>query len=49
MDEMADYFALLEVTEDADNRAIRRAYRVKALRYHPDKNPDNQNAGRFKL
>jgi curved DNA-binding protein CbpA len=47
MDDFVDYFELLGVTEDADERTIRRAYRTKALRYHPDKNPGNQHAGKL--
>ncbi|KAI8048798.1 DnaJ domain-containing protein [Syncephalis plumigaleata] len=44
MEETPDYFAILEVSTDADERAIRRAYRSKALRYHPDKNPNDRTA-----
>ena len=34
-----DFYALLGVAKDADNRAIRRAFKKIALQKHPDKNP----------
>ena len=37
-----DLYALLEVEIDADEKAIKKAYRKKALTCHPDKNPDNK-------
>ncbi|KAI9768088.1 MAG: hypothetical protein M1840_005122 [Geoglossum simile] len=40
-----DYYATLGVTQDAGADAIKRAYRKLALLRHPDKNPDNPNAG----
>jgi len=39
-----DLYALLGVEEDADEKAIRKAWRKTALKYHPDKNPDDKNA-----
>ena len=36
-----DPFAILEVDNDADIRAIKKAYRRKSLVMHPDKNPDD--------
>lgn len=39
-----DFYAMLGVSKDADNRAIRRAFKKIALQKHPDKNPDNENA-----
>merc|ERR1719454_223975 len=39
-----DLYKLLEIPEDADAKQIKKAYRVKALKCHPDKNPDNPNA-----
>ncbi|KAL3225273.1 hypothetical protein MRX96_025956 [Rhipicephalus microplus] len=39
---MSDYYNLLEVPRNASPEDIRRAYRRLALRWHPDKNPDNK-------
>ncbi|VDK70919.1 unnamed protein product [Gongylonema pulchrum] len=42
--ECDDFYSLLGVARDADNRAIRRAFKKLALTKHPDKNPDDKNA-----
>jgi len=39
-----DLYLLLEVEADADENTIKKAYRKKALKCHPDKNPDNPKA-----
>ncbi|KAF1355797.1 DnaJ-domain-containing protein [Lizonia empirigonia] len=39
-----DYYELLGVPFDAEESAIKRAYRKASIRYHPDKNPDNKDA-----
>lgn len=39
-----DLYELLELTIEADEALIRKAYRKKALKCHPDKNPDNPKA-----
>ena len=39
-----DPYALLGVAEDADEAAIRRAYRTRALACHPDVHPDDPRA-----
>ncbi|XP_067895761.1 dnaJ homolog subfamily C member 17 isoform X2 [Heterodontus francisci] len=39
-----DLYSLLEVGEDATGKEIKKAYRQKALKCHPDKNPDNPKA-----
>jgi curved DNA-binding protein CbpA len=40
-----DYYALLGLERGADDAAIKKAYRKKALELHPDKNRDNPKAG----
>jgi len=39
-----DYYEVLEVPRDADQDAIKNAYRRLAKKYHPDHNPDRANA-----
>ncbi|MAR52767.1 MAG: molecular chaperone DnaJ [Propionibacteriaceae bacterium] len=44
-----DYFKVLGVERSADADAVKRAFRKLARKYHPDVNPDNQEAeARFK-
>jgi molecular chaperone DnaJ len=39
-----DYYALLGVGRDADDAALKSAFRKKAMQYHPDKNPGDAAA-----
>ena len=44
-----DYYDVLGVGKNADAVEIKKAYRKKAVQYHPDKNPDDKKAeGQFK-
>ncbi|XP_039221740.1 uncharacterized protein LOC120318338 isoform X2 [Crotalus tigris] len=37
-----DYYKLLEIPRDASDTDIKKAYRKKALQWHPDKNPERK-------
>lgn len=45
---MGDYYVTLEINKNADFVTIRKAYKKKALLYHPDKNTDKDTSEIFK-
>lgn len=45
-----DLYEILEVSRDADQDTIKKAYRKHAMKYHPDKNPGDKDAEeKFKI
>ena len=39
-----DYYQTLGIEKNSSESEIKRAYRKKAMKYHPDRNPDNKTS-----
>lgn len=48
MAEKRDYYEVLGVDKNADEATIKSAYRKLAKKYHPDVNPGEEAAAKFK-
>jgi len=42
--EKADYYETLGVSRDVDEKALKSAFRKQAMKFHPDRNPDDPEA-----
>ena len=41
---MRDYYEILNVSKSSSQDEIKKSYRKIAMKYHPDRNPDNKDA-----
>ena len=42
-----DYYGILELSKDADDKQIKLSYRQLSKKYHPDKNPSPEAHEKF--
>lgn len=43
-----DYYEVLGLARDADERSVKKAYRALAMELHPDRNPSPEAEEKFK-
>ncbi|MGB1818383.1 MAG: DnaJ domain-containing protein, partial [Candidatus Poseidoniaceae archaeon] len=48
MSDKRDYYEVLGVEKNADDKELKQAFRILARRYHPDKNDAEDAESRFK-
>ena len=41
-----DYYEILEVSRDSSQAELKKAFKKKAMKFHPDRNPDNPEAAK---
>ena len=49
MSDEPDYYQILNVKPEATQEEIRKSYKKLAVKWHPDKNPDNKDEAERKF